>query len=111
MTKKRKTAATACEIQSRSILTPFPHGHNGDFVVTSSRTQAPKPPVKPTRVRRPKARLVMWIPPGRLFVYWPSMNGGIMDSTEARARAAWLLHAAAWLEQEARRGTIKKGTK
>lgn len=69
-------------------------------VTTSSRTQPPAKPVKATRVRRPRDTDSM-----RVYLKNILVTGlGLMDSSEARRRAAWLTHAAAYLEQEARRG-------
>lgn len=57
-------------------------------------------PVKATRVKRPRNTDSM-----RVYLKNILVTGlGLMDSSEARRRAAWLTHAAAYLEQEARRG-------
>lgn len=74
--------------------------YNTGAVTTSSRTQPPKPPVKAARVKRPRDTDSM-----RVYLKNILVTGlGLMDSSEARRRAAWLTHAAAYLEQEARRG-------
>ena len=113
MSKKPKTTTRKPNAKTRAwydahppVVVPTPHvcssvGYShGLEIVTSSRTQAPAKPVKPTRVRRPRNSTFMQVCRGAIMV----TDVGVMDSSEARKHAAWLTHAAAYLEQEARRG-------
>ncbi len=73
-------------------------------VTTSSRTQAPKKPIKPTRVKRPKDCLGWCVFKGKYGWAIYRANWIACTPSEARRLAAWLAHAAAYIEQEAKRG-------
>lgn len=66
---------------------------------TTTRTQPPAKPVKAGMVKRPRNLWGSNRTSSRYIHTTPMM----MTSTEARQLSAWLLHAAAYIEQEAKR--------
>jgi hypothetical protein len=119
MSKKPKTTTRKPNAKTRAwydahppVVVPTPHVcsslASADFeVTTSSRTQAPKKPVKPTRIKKPRPLWGFSVlnenfeeGPCVLKSDWLCLHG----PDNIRELAAWLTHAASWIEQEARRG-------